>query len=123
MSDIFSKKRSYDYAPHQKIDAEKAQTYDKGFWESYRDSRDFQTYAGNSYSREDNLHDEYEKEIENIKNISAEFKEKNNHIPWGKIMGFRNGIVHEYGETDYTIVYETATEDLDELRILFESIL
>ena len=66
MSDIFSKKRSYDYAPRQKIDVEKAQTYDKGFWESYRDSRDFQTYAGNSYSREDNLHDEYEKEIENI---------------------------------------------------------
>ena len=61
--------------------------------------------------------------IENIKNISTEFKEKNNHIPWGKIMGFRNGIVHEYGETDYTIVYETATEDLDELKILFESIL
>ena len=61
--------------------------------------------------------------IENIKNISTEFKEKNNHIPWGKIMGFRNGIVHEYGETDYTIVYETVTEDLDELRILFESIL
>ena len=61
--------------------------------------------------------------IENIKNISTEFKEKNNHIPWGKIMGFRNGIVHEYGETDYTIVYETVTEDLNELKILFESIL
>ncbi|MBO6290320.1 MAG: hypothetical protein J6N45_08365 [Alphaproteobacteria bacterium] len=82
MSDIFSKKRSYDYAPRQKIDVEKAQAYDKGFWESYRDSRDFQTYAGNSYSREDNLHDEYEKEIENIKNITGE-KIKN---PYNSVM-------------------------------------
>ncbi len=47
--------------------------------------------------------------IENIKNISTNFKEKHSNIPWKEIIGFRNGIVHEYGETDYTIVYETAT--------------
>ncbi len=39
--------------------------------------------------------------IENIKNISDEFKNANPQIPWGDIMGFRNGIVHEYGCTDY----------------------
>ena len=61
--------------------------------------------------------------IENINNISSEYKEDNNHIPWGKIMGFRNGIVHEYGETDFTIVYETATEDLEELKMVFENLL
>ena len=61
--------------------------------------------------------------IENINNISNEFKEKNNHIPWGKIMGFRNGIVHEYGKTDFTIVYETATNDLDELRAVFAELI
>ena len=38
-------------------------------------------------------------------------------------MGFRNGIVHEYGKTDYTIVYETVTQDLDELLGIFEAIL
>ena len=61
--------------------------------------------------------------IENIKNISPEFKEEHPEIPWGKIIGFRNGIVHEYGKTDYLVVYETATQDLDELKLLFESIL
>ena len=61
--------------------------------------------------------------IENIKCISTDYKIKNNHIPWGEIIGFRNGIVHEYGETDYTIVYETATQDIDELRDLFKSLL
>ena len=39
--------------------------------------------------------------IENIKNIGAAFKENNPQIPWGDIIGFRNGIVHEYGKTDF----------------------
>ena len=60
--------------------------------------------------------------IENISNISKELKEKNKHIPWGKIMGFRNGIVHEYGKTDFLIVYEAATQDLRDLRIIFEKL-
>ena len=60
--------------------------------------------------------------VENIKNISSEFKEQYSYIPWGNIIGFRNGIVHEYGKTDYRIVYETATQDLDELKEIFESI-
>ena len=54
--------------------------------------------------------------IENIKNISSEYKKKKSFIPWGSIIGFRNGIVHEYGETDYLIVYETITKDLVVLK-------
>ena len=61
--------------------------------------------------------------IENISNISKEFKDKNNHIPWGKIIGFRNGIVHEYGKTDFLIVYETATQDLYDLKSTFSDLL
>ncbi len=61
--------------------------------------------------------------IENINNISSDFKLKNNRIPWGEIAGFRNGIVHEYGKTDFTIVYETACNDLNDLRNTFERIL
>lgn len=61
--------------------------------------------------------------IENISNISKEFKDKNNHIPWGKIIGFRNGIVHEYGKTDFLIVYETATQDLCDLKSAFSDLL
>ena len=61
--------------------------------------------------------------IENIKKISNEFKNENSQIPWGKIIGFRNGIVHEYGKTDYTIVYETISQDLDELLEAFGAFL
>ena len=60
---------------------------------------------------------------ENIKYLSTEFKELNNKIPWGKIIGFRNGIVHEYGKTDYTIVYETITQDLNSLVDIFKKLL
>lgn len=61
--------------------------------------------------------------IENIKNLSVKFKTENSYVPWGKIMGFRNGIVYEYGKTDYTIVYETITQDLDNLLAMLESVL
>ena len=60
---------------------------------------------------------------ENIKYLSAEFKNLNSKIPWGKIIGFRNGIVHEYGKTDYTIVYETITQDLNSLVDIFKKLL
>ena len=58
--------------------------------------------------------------VENIKNISLIFKNEHPEISWHKIIGFRNGIVHEYGKTDYLIVYETTTTNLDELKELFE---
>ena len=60
--------------------------------------------------------------IENIKNISSEFKSNNPQIPCGDIMGFRNGIVHEYGKTNYVMVYETVTQDLLELNNVLETI-
>ena len=61
--------------------------------------------------------------IENIKNISVEFKDNNPQIPWGKIMGFRNGIVHEYGNTDYTIVYEVVTNNINPLKSVLEKLI
>ena len=58
--------------------------------------------------------------IEYIKNLSTEFKEEHKEIPWGDVIGFRNGIVHEYGETNYTTVYEVITKDIYQLKDLFE---
>lgn len=58
--------------------------------------------------------------VENIKNISQDFKDRHPNIKWGNIMGFRNGIVHDYGETDYSIVYQIIINDLPTLKDLFE---
>ena len=61
--------------------------------------------------------------IEHIKNLSIEFKGKHNEIPWGDIVGFRNGLVHEYGSTDYSTVFEVVSKDIYGLKELFEEIL
>ena len=54
--------------------------------------------------------------VESIKKLTQEFREKHNDVHWREIIGFRNGIVHDYGSTDYTIVYEIIKEDLKELN-------
>ncbi len=59
--------------------------------------------------------------IEKIKDISNAYKLEHNEIPWGDIIGFRNGIVHEYGQTNYTTVYEIISRDIYQLKELFES--
>ena len=59
--------------------------------------------------------------VEKIKKLSPKFKGEHNEIPWGEIIGFRNGIVHEYGSTDFSTVYEVATRDIYQLKELFES--
>lgn len=60
--------------------------------------------------------------VENVKNISSTFKTDNSQIPWNKIVGFRNGIVHEYGKTDYSIVYEVITKNLEPLKEVLDLI-
>ena len=52
--------------------------------------------------------------------MSQEYRELHSEIKWGRIIGFRNGIVHEYGETDYTRVYLVITEEIVVLKALFE---
>ena len=54
--------------------------------------------------------------VENIMHISKEYKEKHYSIKWGQIIGFRNGIVHDYGKTDYSIVYEIISSDIYKLK-------
>ena len=59
---------------------------------------------------------------ENIIRISKDYRDKHQMIKWGQIIGFRNGIVHDYGKTDYSIVYEIVSKDIYELKMNLESI-
>ena len=58
--------------------------------------------------------------IENIKKISIDFKNKHSEIEWIEIIGFRNRIVHDYGKTDYSVVYEVITQDIEKLKSIFK---
>lgn len=53
-------------------------------------------------------HDAVVRQIEIIgeaaRNISDKFREKHPKLPWGKMIGIRNKIVHEYFNINYAIV-------------------
>lgn len=45
-------------------------------------------------------------------NISKEFKEMHPDIPWKKIAGMRNWLIHAYFDVDYNHIWSTVQEDL-----------
>ena len=52
---------------------------------------------------------------ENSDRLTSEFKEEHADIPWHAMRGMRNRIVHDYGEVDLSIVYDTLKDDLPAL--------
>ena len=50
------------------------------------------------------------------KNIPPEIQSEFNDIPWQKIKGIRNRIVHEYFSVDISIIWFIAKNELDSLR-------
>ena len=55
---------------------------------------------------------EFVQVYENAKNITEEILLEINDFPLNELRGFRNKIVHDYGEVDYTIIYRTAKDDV-----------
>lgn len=52
---------------------------------------------------------------ENAKKLSDSYKMIHSGIPWNALSGLRNRIVHDYGNVDLNIVYETLKYDIPEL--------
>lgn len=52
---------------------------------------------------------------ENTRKLSEEYKHEHSHIPWNALYGLRNRIVHDYGNVDLNIVYETLKIDIPDL--------
>lgn len=52
---------------------------------------------------------------ENAKKLSDEYKKARENIPWNALYGLRNRIVHDYGNVDLNVVYETLKNDIPEL--------
>lgn len=55
---------------------------------------------------------------ENVKKLSEEYKRKRPEIPWNAIYGLQNRIVHDYGNVDLNIVFETLKNDIPELLVM-----
>lgn len=52
---------------------------------------------------------------EMAKRVSLEFRTAHQEIPWRKIMGFRNVVVHDYFQVDVHRVWKIASRDIPEL--------
>lgn len=59
---------------------------------------------------------------ESTKRLTEDYKNLHPDIPWTAISGFRNRIVHDYGNVDLNIVYSTLTEDIPELLTILTSL-
>ena len=56
----------------------------------------------------------------NAKKLTDEYRLIHGEIPWGAMFGLRNRIVHDYGNVDLKVVYETLKYDIPELLELLE---
>jgi uncharacterized protein with HEPN domain len=50
------------------------------------------------------------------RNLSDELRQKHSQVPWAKVVGMRNRIVHAYFDVDLTIVWEVIQRDLPDLK-------
>ena len=60
---------------------------------------------------------------ENAKYLSEATIELYNEIPWYLLSGLRNRIVHDYGNVDIKIIYDTLTKDIPILKDKLQNIL
>ena len=51
----------------------------------------------------------------NAKKLTDEYRLVHGDVPWGAMFGLRNRIVHDYGNVDLKVVYETLKYDIPEL--------
>jgi uncharacterized protein with HEPN domain len=50
------------------------------------------------------------------KNVPTQIKEKLTEVPWTKLAGIRNRIVHEYFGVDINIIWFIVTNELSQLK-------
>ena len=60
---------------------------------------------------------------EAARKTTDDFRNKNPEVPWEKIFGMRNRLVHDYMGVQLPIVWQTIEDDIPELKKIIEEIL
>lgn len=55
--------------------------------------------------------------------VSRDFQEKHSQIPWHKIIGMRNRLIHAYFDVDPDVVWQAVTVDIPNLIINIETLI
>jgi uncharacterized protein with HEPN domain len=59
---------------------------------------------------------------ESVNRLSDSIIEEENHIPWAKVIGFRNLVAHDYFGVDAEEVWQIIQDDLPKLLIDIENL-
>jgi len=81
----------------------------------------------NEFLSDSMVHDAVVRQIEIIgqaaRNVSDQFQNKYPKLPWARMIGIRNKIIHEYFNVNYAIVWDTVKDDLPLLKKSIKKIL
>lgn len=59
---------------------------------------------------------------EAVRALPEDIKNRHSEIPWEKIQGIRNVLIHEYFRLDEEIIWKTVQQDIPNLKSLLEHI-
>jgi uncharacterized protein with HEPN domain len=59
---------------------------------------------------------------EAVRALPEDIKNRHSEIPWEKIQGIRNVLIHEYFRLDEEIIWKTVQQDIPNLKSLLEYI-
>ena len=59
---------------------------------------------------------------EAARGISEEFRQTHSDLPWNKMIGMRDRLIHGYFDVNLDVVWETITKDLPSLIVQLEKI-
>lgn len=58
---------------------------------------------------------------EAVKNIAQDFKDKHSDIPWSKMAGMRDKLIHSYFGVDYETLWETIKKRIPEIKFYLKT--
>ena len=60
---------------------------------------------------------------EAVKGLPSDFRDRHSDIPWQKIAGMRDVLIHEYFGVDLNLTWQTVKQDIPALKSKLEEIL